>query len=586
MSTTQLKKLSFQVSVDDFASKTLNSINKSIHRMHQNMATGADRVRSGAVGLMASGAGLYSFLQPVYDMQNALGEVRSLGVAEKEINSLKDTASDFSVTFGESAVDFVRSSYDIQSAIAGLASGELAKFTYASNVLAKGTKANAATVTSYMGTMYGIFSEQAQAMGKAQWVEQLTGQTATAVQMFKTTGAEMSAAFTSLGANAEAAGIGLSEQMAILGTLQATMSGSEAGTKYKAFLSGVGAAQAKLGLSFTDAQGKMLPMLEILDKVKGKFGSTLDVAESDALKKAFGSDEAVGLVKLLMNQTHGLHNSIQKLGDVRGMEQAERMASEMVDPWARLGAVTTDLRISFGELLLPTINSVLSAMNSGLGTIKGWVDEYPNLARWVAYGAITLLGFAAATSLCSIAMGVGTIAVGGLGLAMTLLTSKFMLITGAIAAVGTAGYLLYTHWDSIKNSFMELSWAQALCRAFEKVSAWFSNLYDKALQFFDSLSFFDDDISVKMQAVESKHQNVTAERALLPTSLNADSLAMSEPSRVTPFRLPDMATQEGQQLQNRFFNSSKKTQFGDVNIFADHAPTPEDLAEWGLLQGG
>ena len=46
------------------------------------------------------------------------------------------------------------------------------------------------------------------------------------------------------------------------------MSGSEAGTKYKAFLAGVGQAQKELGLKFTDGQGRMLPVLQILDKLK------------------------------------------------------------------------------------------------------------------------------------------------------------------------------------------------------------------------------------------------------------------------------------------------------------------------------
>ena len=41
-------------------------------------------------------------------------------------------------------------------------------------------------------------------MGKSKWVEQVTGMTATAVQAFKTTGTEMSAAFTSIGGAAAA----------------------------------------------------------------------------------------------------------------------------------------------------------------------------------------------------------------------------------------------------------------------------------------------------------------------------------------------------------------------------------------------
>lgn len=95
-------------------------------------------------------------------------------------------------------------------------------------------------------------------MGKAAWVEQLTGQTATVVQMSKTTCQGMSNAFTTFGASATSAGVQAVEQIAILGTLQATMSGGEAGTKYRAFLAGAYGAQAKLGLSFTDSQGRLL----------------------------------------------------------------------------------------------------------------------------------------------------------------------------------------------------------------------------------------------------------------------------------------------------------------------------------------
>jgi TP901 family phage tail tape measure protein len=627
MSATLLERLRFRVSVEDSASGPVGRMSRSLQDMQRRFSQfgagvdqGLNRMTAGAkslaVGLVASGAGLYSFLKPVYDMQNALGEVRSLGVAEQELQRLKKAASAFSTAYGESATDFVRSSYDIQSAIAGLTQGELAKFTTASNILAKGTKADAATVTNYMGTMYGIFSKQANAMGKAQWVEQLTGQTATAVQMFKTTGNELSSAFTALGANAQAAGIGLAEQMSILGTLQATMSGSEAGTKYKAFLSGVGAAQNKLGLQFTDSQGRMLPMLDILDKLKGKFGSTLDVAESDALKKAFGSDEAVGLVKLLMNKTDGLRTSMQRLGDVRGMEQAERMAKDMIDPWARLGAVTTDLRMSFGELFLPTVNRVLGAMQNGLITLKGWIEAYPNIARWVGYAAVSMLGFAAALSLGSIALGIGQVAMAGLRLGLGLLLSPFGLVTAAIALVGFGAYQLWQHWDSLKQGFLDLSWVKSLGNMYDKVAGWFSDLTDKALGFINMLGFFDDELATQFSTQHTQTQeqrfihSQVFQSGVSPDPFSASQFNASRfgfavndplafrlmpeqqeaPLPLGPLRLPDETPAPnksiGAQLSQSLGNQKRCTQFGDVYIQNDQAPTPELLEEWGLLQGG
>ncbi|MFO7133578.1 phage tail tape measure protein, partial [Pseudomonas aeruginosa] len=80
---------------------------------------------------------------------------------------------------------------------------------------------------------------QADAMGRAKWVEQLTGQTARAVQLFRTSGAQMNDAFKAVGIGASAAGADLVEQMAVLGTLSQTMEGGEAGGLYKAFFENV-----------------------------------------------------------------------------------------------------------------------------------------------------------------------------------------------------------------------------------------------------------------------------------------------------------------------------------------------------------
>ena len=151
------------------------------------------------------------------DFNKALKEVDSLDVKQKELKALGNASKRFALDFGGSAADVVRSGYDIQSSINGLDNGELGKFTYAGAVLAKGTKSTAAEITDYTGTMYGIFESTAKKMGKTKWIEQMTGQTATAVRMFKTTGSKMAEAFSRLGSAGEKAGIKMADQMAIMG---------------------------------------------------------------------------------------------------------------------------------------------------------------------------------------------------------------------------------------------------------------------------------------------------------------------------------------------------------------------------------
>ncbi|WAE53235.1 phage tail tape measure protein [Stutzerimonas frequens] len=480
--------LNFILKLTDQVSAPLGKVKMGFNELAEK---GQDNIRQmgfGLAGMVGAGLAINESLQPALEMNRALGEVKSLGVAEDALQRLNDKALEFSVAYGANARDFVASAYDIQSAIAGLTGEQLSSFTNASNLLAKATKADAGTITSYVGTMYGIFKNQADAMGKAEWVENLTGQTALAVQMFKTTGKDMSDAFTSIGASATSAGIGLSEQVAILGTLQATMGGAEAGTKYKAFLSGVGGAQEKLGLSFTDSQGRMLPMLQILDKLKGKFGDTLDVAESDALKKAFGSDEAVGLIKLLMTDTTGLANSMEQLGNVHGLEQAEKMAKAMVDPWQQFGAAVQALRIAFGQALIPILTPLMERLTGIAGTMTRWAGLFPNITRLIGIATLVVFGLAAGIGAITFVVALAKTAWLGLSAVWTIATAAAWLFNAALwanpitwvvvglIALGVAIGAAIIYWDEITAAIMNTAAFQWVSAQLTALSDWFTSL--------------------------------------------------------------------------------------------------------------
>jgi len=480
--------LNFILKLTDQVSAPLGKVKMGFNELAEK---GQDNIRQmgfGLAGMVGAGLAINESLQPALEMNRALGEVKSLGVAEDALQRLNDKALEFSVAYGANARDFVASAYDIQSAIAGLTGEQLSSFTNASNLLAKATKADAGTITSYVGTMYGIFKNQADAMGKAEWVENLTGQTALAVQMFKTTGKDMSDAFTSIGASATSAGIGLSEQVAILGTLQATMGGAEAGTKYKAFLSGVGGAQEKLGLSFTDSQGRMLPMLQILDKLKGKFGDTLDVAESDALKKAFGSDEAVGLIKLLMTDTTGLANSMEQLGNVHGLEQAEKMAKAMVDPWQQFGAAVQALRIAFGQALIPILTPLMERLTGIAGTMTRWAGLFPNITRLIGIATLVVFGLAAGIGAITFVVALAKTAWLGLSAVWTIATAAAWLFNAALwanpitwvvvglIALGVAIGAAIIYWDEITAAIMNTAAFQWVSAQLAALSDWFASM--------------------------------------------------------------------------------------------------------------
>lgn len=611
---TKLERLEFAIGLRDQASGKIGQLHSALSRLTDTTKSQVETVATGVAGAAGSAYSLHKIVAPAIDLNRALGEVASLDVGHGALQDLQTRAEGFAMSYGGSAADVVRASYDIQSAIAGLSGQELGRFTVASGVLAKATKADVGTITSYMGTMYGIFHRSADGMGKSAWVEQIAGQTATAVKMFKTTGAEMSAAFTSLGANATAAGLGAAEQMAVLGRLQATMSGSEAGTKYKAFLAGVGNAQRQLGLQFTDAQGNMLGMVEILEKLRGRFGDSLDVAEGDALKAAFGSDEAVSLVKLLLADTQGLAANIDAIGQAQGLDAATDMAAHMSDVWARLGGTVSVLATAFGQKLLPPLEALVGLGISVLQTFVGWTHSFPNLTRWVGYGVIAAVAMAGAVSLLSASIAIGKLAMLGFGGPLKLLLGTLGLLTKATGLQTAAQWLLNSAilanpmtwvvlgilsliavlgdclgwWDQLKAALGDTTWGNVLIETILAVLAPFRTLY-KAVSGVWGLLFPDN--------APTEESGAPATTAALQQPAPVDAALQAQPLATSAPQPPAMLTQartstaptggllrETTTQINR--GSNRQTHIGSVTINATKPMTPAELGDEWALQAG
>lgn len=321
MANSTLEKLTFTILLLDKISQPAQGVCKSIQKIQKVFRGATENMTIGGSQIVATFAGLHSLTGPAREFEKALGEVASLDVAPEELDQLSKASQQFAMQFGGDAAAIARSAYDIQSAIPGLAKGALAAFTVQGSLLAKATKADAATITKFQGTMYNIFEKSANQIGQAKWVEMLTGKTAHAVKIFKTTGNDMTAAFTNLGSIGEKAGVSLDEQLAVLGTLQGTMGGANAGTAYKAFLNTVGRAKltTKNGetLKFTDESGKLLPMVKILEKIRAAVGpGQLKLADQTKLMQAFG-DEGGKAVLNLLDKTESLKGSIGQLNKIQ-----------------------------------------------------------------------------------------------------------------------------------------------------------------------------------------------------------------------------------------------------------------------------
>ncbi|NBH81153.1 phage tail tape measure protein, partial [Clostridiaceae bacterium] len=337
----------------------------------------------------------------------------------RDLDALETAARSFSDQWsGTSKADFISAAYDIKSGIASLSDEGVAEFTSLAALTAKATKATAGEMTSLFATGYGIYKGYYDDLNDIQFGEMFSAGIAESVRAFKTSGSGMAQGIQTLGASATTANVPLEEQLAILGMLQATMSGSEAGTKYKAFLRTAAKGGEALGLSFLDANNQLLSMPEILAQLRGKFGETMDAAEKMELQKAFGDTEAVALIDLMYSKTGDLQDNILSLYDAMGQGTgvAAQMAGAMQETeperFERLQQRLHNVAESIGNSVLPAVNDFMSYGEQALTKVGAWIDENQELVGVLMTIVLGLGSFLAVG-------GMALTVVGGLGIGFT-----------------------------------------------------------------------------------------------------------------------------------------------------------------------
>ncbi|MCQ3454490.1 phage tail tape measure protein, partial [Salmonella enterica subsp. enterica serovar Indiana] len=522
-----MKQLDFTLSLIDKLSRPLKQAQSSVTGFAEKSKAAFMQIGGGVLALAGTGMAIRGALSPAIEMYDALNDAASKGIDDQALKAVQRDALRFSTTYGASAVEFVQSTESINSAIAGLTGNELPKVTKVANTLAFALKSTAAETAEFMGQMFGNFSADAERLGKVQFAEQLAGKM---VYMRKVFGTEMGTikdlmeGARGVGTNY---GVGLDEQLAVLGQLNRTL-GTEASSAYEGFMTGAIEGGKKLGLSFTDATGKMLSMPEMLIKLQGKYGKSLEgnlkaQAELDA---AFGDSSAV--VKHLYGNVALLQRNITELGGSDGLKRTQEMASKLVKPWDRFVQILKAIQTVIGLTLIPVLYPVLNRLADMGQTFARWMQLFPNIARVIGYAAMALLGFAAVGAVANIVMGVSKFIMMGwkgvwklltavtkidtawtwlntkaklawanvmkslrgillalrmqaimTGTAINFMSWPVLLVIGAIALLAAGCWLLIKHWDTVKAAVMETSAFQACAR----VVAWLAGVFSTAWQF-------------------------------------------------------------------------------------------------------
>lgn len=443
--------LEYIISLTDQLSAPLKGVMKSIDDLGKRGADAMKNIGIGVAGIVGAGVALKSALDPAIEFSRAINEVKAAGIGASGLEKVEQFALDFSSSFGIASNEVVSSVNEIARAIDGLTDDELISFSKGSNILAKATGSSVQEMGSYLSTMYGIFQQEAERMGKSKWVEMMAGQATLTANMFKSSGESLSQAFTNLMSTGQSKGVELAEQFAVLGNLQSVMPGGMSGTKYAAFLNGVGKASKKLGLDFLDANNRMLPITDILAKIKKSYGDTIDEVEAQQLAKAFGTNDAVQVINYLLPKIDSLKDNIKEIGGVNNLDDAVRVSKITTDSWMRFSAILQNIKIAIGVEILKKIEPLFNRMADLGQEFVAWLKTYKNIARWIGYAVGALIGFTGLTAALTLMSGI----ISAIGVAFSFLASPIMLVTAAIVGLGIFIYKFRDEFMQFISGFIQ-----------------------------------------------------------------------------------------------------------------------------------
>ena len=423
-----------------------SKVGANVSKLDSISETLGNVAKSGAIMQETGNQIVGAVLAPVeatFETKRALGELASLGV--QELGKIEDAARSFSDQWaGTTKADFISAAYDIKSGIASLTDEGVAEYTNLAGLTAKATKSTIGEMTSLFATGYGIYKNFYADLSDIEFGEMFSAGISQSVKQFKTTGSEMASAIESLGASATNANVPLEEQLTVLGMLQATMSGSEAGTKYAAFIQAAAKGGEALGLAFLDANNQLKSMPEIIDQLRGKYGETIDAVEKQQLAEAFGTDEAVDLIDLMYGKIGDLQTNIVGMYDALGsgtgvaMEMASAINETEPERYERLQQRIHNITESIGNSLLPTVNDFMGVGEQVLTKVGSWIEKNQELVKVIMLIVLAVGGFlVVGGTLITVISGVGIIITKAIS-AFKMLKAGFVLVKGALTPLITS----------------------------------------------------------------------------------------------------------------------------------------------------
>ena len=199
----------------------------------------------------------------------------------------------------------------------------------------------------------------------------------------------------------------------------------------------VASAMEQYGISLTDSSGKMYSLRELMEQLRQKLGGLSEAEQAQAAASLFGKEAMSGMLAIINGSPadfEKLSNAIDTCSDtVDGYNgTTEKMAAVMQDNLA--GQVTIlksqleELAISFSDILMPTIRSIVSR-------IQELVDKLNQLDPQTKETIAKIALVAAALGPMLVVLGKTISSVGTVFSAVSKLPALFSTVQSGIGAI-------------------------------------------------------------------------------------------------------------------------------------------------------
>ena len=514
--------LDFTIKLIDKVSSPLRQVKTQLRAFNATATSSFKKIGAGGLALYATAKSITALISPAEEMDRALKRASIGGVSS--IDELRIAAKKFSADYGTSALDFVNSASSIKGALTGISDKDVPQAVAAMSLLSKATGDTLDTSTAFIEQMASNYQGAVKKLGQLNFARSAAGIAAYANSNFNVSTQQLQSMMQSIKGAASNKGVGMGEQAVVLSMASKSMGNGAAGS-YAALCKNLSKAGKELGLSFSDANGKMLSMPDIIAKIQGKFGKNFasNVKAQAALNKSLGA--GADIINVLSKDTDELSKHVQAIGQGQNFKLMKQMAEANVSPLERIGAQFNNIKESLGRAMLPILTPVMETIGGVIGKFAKWLEMFPNIAKWLGIIVLGIMSIAGVAAVISIISGAFSLMAGSMSLLFSPITLIIIGIVAIIAVCWKFRKQIGKAIEWIINKFKELwrgielycaLWMQvfrAVCdffgdifqsiydfgvgvwngigKAFNSTVDWLRNLWNSFIGFFTNFSFID-----------------------------------------------------------------------------------------------